>query len=61
MNSEERKTKLRELQIELLKLRAMVKAGGALEDPSRIKEIRKAIARITTVQNEEKVKMKEKT
>jgi ribosomal protein L29 len=31
----------------------MVRAGGALENPSRIKEIRRAIARVMTVQNEE--------
>jgi large subunit ribosomal protein L29 len=53
MNSAEREDKLRELKVELSQLRAMVRAGGALENPSRIKEIRRAIARVMTVQNEE--------
>jgi len=52
MNPEEREAKLRELQIELSRLKATVKAGGALESPSRVKEIRKTIARIMTVRNE---------
>ena len=53
MNSAEREERLRELKVELSQLRAMIRAGGALEDPSRVKEIRRAIARVMTVQNEE--------
>lgn len=53
MNSAEREDKLRELKVELSQLRAMIRAGGALENPSRVKEIRRAIARVMTVQNEE--------
>lgn len=56
MTSEERGKKLTELRTELLKLRAMVKAGGSIERPTRIREIRKAIAQILTVQNEERIK-----
>ena len=54
MEHEEQELRLRELQVELSKLRAMVQAGGALENPSRVKELRKTIARIKTVQNEMK-------
>ena len=61
MNSEEREAKLKELQVELSRLRAMIKAGGALENPSRVKEIRRAIARIMTIQNEEEAKMEGKS
>jgi len=43
---------LAELRVELTRARTMVKAGGAVENPSRIREIRKAIARILTVENE---------
>ena len=53
MNSAEREDKLRELKVELSQLRAMIRSGGALENPSRVKEIRRAIARVMTVQNEE--------
>lgn len=54
MESGEREAKLRELQVELSKLRALIRAGGSLENPSRVKELRKAIARIMTIQSEEK-------
>ncbi len=51
--SEEKKTeRLSELRAELSKLRTLSKAGGAFENPSRIREIRRAIARILTIQNE---------
>ncbi len=54
MDREERERKLIELRAELMRLRMMVKAGGSIENPSRIREIRKAIARILTVQEEAK-------
>jgi large subunit ribosomal protein L29 len=52
MDADKREAKLHELRVELSKLRAMIHAGGALENPSRVKEIRRAIARVITVQNE---------
>jgi len=55
---EERKKKLTELRNELVKLKAMVEAGGAVENPARIKEIRRTIARILTIENETKAKAK---
>jgi len=33
----------------------MVSAGGAIENPTRIREIRKAIAQVLTVENEKKI------
>ncbi len=56
MSPEERRRRLEELRTELMRLRTMVKAGGSLEDPSRIREIRRAIARILTIENEERLK-----
>jgi len=55
---EERGKKLTELRSELVKLKAMVEAGGAVENPARIKEIRRTIARILTIENETKAKAK---
>jgi len=52
MSEEQRGERLSELMAELLKLRTMSKAGGAFENPTRIREIRRAIARILTVENE---------
>ncbi len=52
LSSEKRVEKLNELQGELSRLRAMIKVGGSIENPSRISEIKKAIARLLTVENE---------
>lgn len=54
MLPEERRKKLEELKVELTRLRMTVKSGGNLEDPSRIREIRKTIARILTIERESK-------
>ncbi|KYH41149.1 MAG: 50S ribosomal protein L29 [Candidatus Bathyarchaeota archaeon B26-2] len=56
MSVEERERRLADLKAELIRLRTMVKAGGTIENPSRIREIRKTIARILTVNNEERMK-----
>ncbi|PIX31401.1 50S ribosomal protein L29 [Candidatus Bathyarchaeota archaeon CG_4_8_14_3_um_filter_42_8] len=55
MPTEERKKKLGELRTELVRLKTMINAGGAIENPSRIKELRKTIARILTIENEQKI------
>ena len=55
--SEEVDKKLSELQVELLKLKAMVKAGGGVDNPARIKMIKKSIAKILTIKNEKKQTM----
>lgn len=54
MSPEDREKRIAELRTELMRLRTMVKAGGAPENPSQIREIRRTIARILTVENEEK-------
>jgi len=56
MSRDEREKRLAELKAELVRLRTMIKAGGTIENPSRIREIRKTIARILTVNNEERGK-----
>jgi len=59
MSSTERREKIAELQTELARLRTMVKAGGSIDNPSRIRELRKTIARILTIETE-KEQTKEK-
>ncbi len=54
MNPAERQEELDKLKLELIRERAIVSAGGALENPGRIKEIRRTIARIKTIQTETK-------
>jgi large subunit ribosomal protein L29 len=53
MSFEERRKKLVELQTELSRLKTMVKAGGSIDNPSRIRELRKTIARILTIETEQ--------
>lgn len=53
MSSEERSEKLRELRTELSRLKTMIAAGGAVENNARIRELRKTIARILTIENEQ--------
>ena len=54
MNSEEKSKKLAELRAELSRLRTMISAGGSVDNPARIRELRRTIARILTVENQEK-------
>jgi len=54
MSTEDRRKKLDELRTELMRLRTMIKAGGAVENFSRIRELRKAVARVLTVEGEVK-------
>jgi large subunit ribosomal protein L29 len=55
MSSEERTKKISELRAELSRLRTMISAGGAIENPMRVREIRRAIAQVLTVENEYKL------
>ncbi|MCL6578741.1 MAG: 50S ribosomal protein L29 [Candidatus Bathyarchaeota archaeon] len=55
MPSDQRMEKLDELKTELVRLKTMVKAGGTIENPARIRELRRTIARILTVENEQKL------
>ena len=58
MKPEERVEKLNELYAELRTLRAKVAAGAAVENPGRLRELRRTIARILTIQREEELKGK---
>jgi large subunit ribosomal protein L29 len=53
MSERERAEELEELETELLNAKAVQAAGGAPENPGRISELRRTIARIKTIQNEE--------
>jgi large subunit ribosomal protein L29 len=60
MSAEDRDKKLSELRAELARLRTMVRAGGAVENPARIRELRKAIAKLITIKNEDKLGIRKK-
>jgi large subunit ribosomal protein L29 len=54
MSDEQMEKQLKDLRNELLKERAITATGGAPENPGRIRELRRTIARILTIQKEEK-------
>lgn len=56
MSSDEREEQLLELENELIRERGIASSGGAPENPGRIGEIRKTIARIKTIQREEEIR-----
>ena len=55
MSQEERIKSLSDLRVELARLKTMVRAGGAVEKPGKIRELRKTIAQILTIDNEYKL------
>lgn len=48
---EERKKKISELRAELTTIRTSVKSGGTVENPSRVRELRRTVARLLTAEN----------
>lgn len=52
MPPEERKKKLDEIRTELVRLKTTVSSGGTVENPGRIRELRKTVARILTMEKE---------
>jgi len=54
MSSEKRKEKVTEFRTELARLKTMVEAGGSIDNPTRIRALRKTIARLLTIEAEEK-------
>lgn len=54
MLPEERKKKVTELRAELTSIRTSVKAGGTVDNPARIRELRRTVARLLTAENSRK-------
>jgi large subunit ribosomal protein L29 len=59
MSTEKRREKLNELRTELRKFRSMIKAGGSIDNPSRIKELKKTIAQILTIESENEFRVRD--
>jgi large subunit ribosomal protein L29 len=55
MKPEDLNTRLKELKLELLKEMGNVKMGRPIKNPGKIKELRRTIARILTVQQQRKL------
>jgi large subunit ribosomal protein L29 len=52
LDTKDRNKKLEEFRLELSKERAKINVGASVSSPGRIREIRKAIARILTIDRE---------
>ena len=59
MTPAEREAELGDLKTELLNAKSVQAAGGAPENPGRIQELRRAIARIKTIQREDELDTEE--
>lgn len=53
MTPAEREAEVEELETELLNMKAVKAAGGAPENPGRIGELKRTIARVKTIRREE--------
>ncbi|CAG0961993.1 hypothetical protein METP3_00887 [Methanosarcinales archaeon] len=52
MNNDERQEELDKILMELIRERAIASAGGAPESPGKMKELKRTISRIKTIQTE---------
>jgi large subunit ribosomal protein L29 len=52
MSPEKRKEKITEFRTELARLKTMVAAGGSIDNPAKIRALRKTIARLITIEAE---------
>ena len=52
MSERERKEELESLRRDLMRERGIIATGGAPDNPGRVREIRRTIARIKTVEGE---------
>ncbi len=60
MSSDQRTAKVNEFRTELARLKTMVAAGGSIDNPSQIRELRKTIARLLTIEAEEQKRNEKK-
>lgn len=61
MSEKERKGELESLRMDLMRERGIIATGGAPDNPGRVREIRRTIARIKTVEGELKLKLGRET
>ncbi len=54
MLPEERQQKVTELRAELTAIRTMVKSGGTVDNPARIRQLRRTVAKLLTAQHQPK-------
>ncbi len=52
MPEDERRRRLDEIRTEVVRLRTTIQSGGTVENTRRMRELRRTIARILTIENE---------
>jgi large subunit ribosomal protein L29 len=57
MSSEDRSKRLAEFRTELLRLKTMISAGGTVDNPARVRQLRRAVAKILTIEREQQAHM----
>lgn len=55
LSSEDRVARLEDFRTELVRLKTMIGAGGTIENTARVRQLRKVIAKILTIEHEEKL------
>ncbi len=55
MSREDQERRLEEFRTELSKVNTMIQAGGSIDNPGRVKALKKTIARVLTVMREEEL------
>lgn len=58
LSKEDLEKRLKEIEIELIKLNSQVATGTTIKSPGQINQLKKTIARIKTIQNQNKQKQK---
>jgi len=52
LNPDQRKAKLEQYRSKLMHVKAMLSSGGSIDDPGQIKDIKRTIARLMTLERE---------
>ncbi len=55
MSREDKERRLEEFRTELSKVNTMIQAGGSIDNPGRVKALKRTIARVLTVMREEEL------
>jgi len=53
LTSEQRKSRLDQYRREYMNVKAQLSSGGSIDDPGKISELKRTIARLLTIQKEE--------
>lgn len=57
LSADQRASRLVQYRQQLMELKSQLSAGGSIDDPGKIKGIKKTIARLETIKREEELKI----